>query len=244
MNGWLIVLSVIGGVLLLLLSTVCAGIVEARIRYEGGLVVSIHFLGFRKTVFSSEKTAEKPLRDIAGCPNPERLLKKEEKRRRKAEKEAERKRKKQEKQGKKPAKKAGPEPTPNPKENLDMILAILKRAYALTKGKLRFDFRKLHLRIATGDAASTAILYGVVLQSAAYLLQWVQDHYNEIHRRKGDMTIEPDYLSEKSSIDLDLRLQVRGVRAIPIGLGLLHAYRTEKKRAKLRAKKRIQEASR
>ncbi|MBE6529348.1 MAG: DUF2953 domain-containing protein [Ruminococcaceae bacterium] len=236
MNGWLIALSAIGGVLLLLVFILCFGFVGARISYEGELNVRISIFGFRKTIFP-RKTVEKSLTDVAKS-DPKKLLKKEEKRRKRAEKKAARLQKKQAKK-KQPSKKAGPEPTPNPKENLDMILAVLKRAYALTKGKLRVDFRKLRLSIATGDAASTAILYGTVVQTFSYLLQWTQDHFNEIRRKDGDLTITPDFLSQKSTFALDIRLQTRGFRAIGIAFGLFRAYRTEKRRARLHAKKRI-----
>lgn len=236
MNGWLIALSAIGGVLLLLVFILCFGFVGARVSYEGGLTVRISVFGFCKTIFP-RKSGEKALADIAKS-DPKKLLKKEEKRRKRAEKKAARLQKKQAKK-KQPSKKAEPEPTPNPKENLDMILAVLKRAYALTKGKLRVEFHKLRVTVATGDAASTAILYGAAVQSFSYLLQWTQDHFNEIHRNDGEMTVEPDFLSQTSAFELDLRLRTRGFRAVGIGLGLLRAYRTEKRRARLRAKKRL-----
>lgn len=236
MNALLIALSVVGGILLLLVSILCLGAVSARITFEDKLTVRVSAFGIFKFVFPQKK-AEKPLRDVAGA-DPKALLKAEEKRRKRAEKEAARKRKKQAKKEAAQAKKTAAEPKPNLKENLDMVLAILKRAYALTKGKVRVEFRKMHLRVATGDAASTAILYGVILQNVAYLLQWTQDHFNEIHRREGDMTVKPDYLAERPSLELDLRLRVAGPRAIGIALKMLHTYRTEKRRAKLRAKKR------
>ncbi len=241
MNGWLIALSVLGGILLLLILLICFGAVSARVTYEGELTVRISVFGFSKTVYP-RKSAEKPLQDVAGA-NPKKLLKAEEKRRRRAEKEAARKRKQQAKKEQAQAKKTGAEPKPNLKENLDMILAILKRAYSLTKGKVRVEFRKMHLRVATGDAASTAILYGVILQTVAYLLQWTQDHFNEIRRREGDMTVEPDYLSDQPSFELDLRLRIVGFRAVGIALKMLHTYQVEKRRAKLRAKKRILKAA-
>lgn len=241
MNGWLIALSVLGGILLFLILLICFGAVGARVTYEGELTVRLSILGFSKTIYP-RKNAEVRLRDVANS-NPEKLLKAEKKRRKRAEKEAERKRKQQAKKEQAQAKKTNAEPKPNLKENLDMIFAILRRAYALTKGKVRVEFRKMHLRVATGDAASTAVLYGTILQTVAYLLQWTQDHFNEIRRREGDMTVEPDYLSERPSFELDLRLRVAGFRAVGIALGLLHTYRLEKHRAKARAKKRILKAA-
>ncbi len=236
MNGWLIVLLAVVGVLLLFFGVLCFGFVSLLVSYEGGLTIRVSVFGFRKTIYP-RKSDETPLRDIAGA-NPERLLKAEEKRRRRAEKEEARRRKKQAKL-KQPPKKQAAEPTPNPKENLDMVLAILKRAYALTRGKLRVEFHKLHVTVATGDAAATAILYGTLVQSVAYLLQWAQEHFNEIRRKDGDMTVEPDFLSQHSTFALDLRLRARGFRAVGIAFGILRSYRLEKRRAKLRAKKRI-----
>lgn len=236
LQGWQIALLTIGGILLLLIFALCFGTVGVRMTYEDELTLRVSLFGIRKTIFPGKK--EKDLQDVSDSPNPNRLWKKEQKRLRKAEKKAERKRLKEKKKAV-AAQKSAAEPAPNWKETLDMILAILKRGYSLTKGKLHFEFRKLHIRIATGDAASTALLYGVAVQSAAFLLQWIQDHFNEIHRKDGDMTVEPDFLSQQSSLEVDFRLRVRLFRAIGIALGLYRSYISEKKRAKRRAKKRV-----
>ena len=238
MQGWQIELAVAGGIFLLLLLAILFGTASVRISYRNGLIVRVYVFGFYKTVFGGSP-AKKPLKDLAHAPSPDRLLKKEQKRLWQLEKKAEKKRKKAAKKAQKSAKPSADEPAPNLKENLDMILAILKRAYSLTKGNIRLDFRKLHLRVATGDAASTAIFYGVIVQNAALLLQWINDHFNKIHRRKGDMTIEPDYLSGKPSLEVDLRMRVRLLRAAGIGIGLYRTYTAEKKRAKRRAKRRV-----
>lgn len=239
MNGLLIALSIIGGILILLLLALFFGSVRVRLSFDGTVTVSVSVFGIRKRLFP-RAAPNKSLRDVADCRNPERLLRKEEKKRQKAAAKAlkkERKRKKKKDGTAKPAQK--PAPAPNLKENLDMVFALLKRAYALTKGKVGIEFRKMHLFVATKDAAQTAILYGIILQASSYLLQWVENHFHHIARKEGAVTVEPDFLSETPSAELDIRLSVRLFRAIGIGFGMFRAYLAERKRARHRAAKRM-----
>lgn len=239
MNGLLIALSIIGGILVLLLLALFFGSARVRLSFDGNLAVSISVFGIRKRLFP--RTApNKTLRDVSDCHDPERLLRKEEKKRRKAAAKAlkkEQKRKKKKSGAAEPAQK--PAPAPNLKENLDMVLALIKRAYTLTKGKVGIEFRKMHLFVATKDAAHTAIFYGIIVQASSYLLQWVEDHFHHIARKEGAVTVQPDFLSETPSAELDIRLSVRLFRALGIGFGMFRAYLAERKRARRRAEKRI-----
>ena len=109
----------------------------------------------------------------------------------------------------------------------------------VAEDKIKVEGAGVTFRLATGDAAGTAILYGVVLQTAAYLLQFTEDHFAHVRRRDGDMTVEADYLAPRPSAEIDLRLSVRLFRAIEIGFGMLRAYLTERRRARRRAAKRV-----
>lgn len=237
MNGLQIALSIIGGILLLFLLALFFGSASVQLTFDGDVAVSVSVFGIRKRLFP-RATPNKTLRDVADCKHPDRLLRKEEKKRQKAAAKALKKEQKRKKKGDaaKPAQK--PAPAPNLKENLDMVLALIKRAYTLTKGKIGIEFRKMHLFVATKDAAQTAILYGIILQASSYLLQWVEDHFHHIARKDGAVTVEPDFLSGTPSAELDLRLSVRLFRAVGIGLGMFRAYLAERKRARRRAAKR------
>ena len=239
MNGLLIALSVVGGVVVLLLLAIFLGSARVRLSIDGEVRVSVSVFGVRKQLFPRPKPKEK-LRDVSRC-RPDGVLRKEEKRRRKAAAKAEKKRLKEERKRAKKAsaKPSAPAPAPNLKENIDMIFALLKRAYTLTHGKLGIEFRKMHLRVATGDAAQTAILYGVILQTSTYLLQWVESHFNHVRREDGAMTIDPDFLADRPSAEVDLRLSVRLFRAIGIGIGMFRTYLSERRRARRRAAKRV-----
>lgn len=236
MTALTIVLSVIGGIAVLLLLALFLGSARMKISIDKEVLVSVSILGIRRQRFPRPKPKEE-LRDISRCRHPERILKKEERRRRKELAKAERKRLK-----KKAAQPSAPAPAPNLKENLDMIFALLKRAYKLTRGKVTIEFREMHLLVATGDAAQTAILYGVVLQTSAYLLQWTEENFNHVRRLDGAMTVEPDYLAAIPSAKVDLRISVRLFRAIGIGFKMLRAYFSERRRARRRAAKRTSDA--
>ena len=167
------------------------------------------------------------------------MLRRERRRQRRAEKRAEKKRlRAREKAAKRAEQKRAREkgqPTPNLKEKLEMILALLQLLYRETGGKLRLRVRRLHLWVGTDDAAKTAILYGAVLQSATYLLQWIDTHLLRIDRRDGAMTVEPDFVSGKCHADIDLTCSIRLYTALVIGVRMLLAFQREKATAMRKA---------
>ncbi|MBQ1262628.1 MAG: DUF2953 domain-containing protein [Clostridia bacterium] len=237
MHPLLIVLTVLGGLLLLLLLLLLLGHARVRIRCPGkALRVTLSVCGIPFTLLSD---AEKEIPDPKDLEHPEALLRRERRRQRRAEKRAEKKRlRAREKAAKRAEQKRAREkgqPTPNLKEKLEMILALLQLLYRETGGKLRLRVRRLHLWVGTDDAAKTAILYGVVLQSATYLLQWIDTHLLRIDRREGAMTVEPDFVSGKCHADIDLTCSIRLYTALVIGVRMLLAFQREKATAMRKA---------
>ncbi|MBQ2249913.1 MAG: DUF2953 domain-containing protein [Clostridia bacterium] len=237
MHPLLIVLTVLGGLLLLLLLLLLLGHARVRIRCPGkALRVTLSVCGLPFTLLSD---AEKEIPDPKDLEHPEALLRRERRRQRRAEKRAEKKRlRAREKAAKRAEQKRAREkgqPTPNLKEKLEMILALLQLLYRETGGKLRLRVRRLHLWVGTDDAAKTAILYGVVLQSATYLLQWIDTHLLRIDRREGAMTVEPDFVSGKCHADIDLTCSIRLYTALVIGVRMLLAFQREKATAMRKA---------
>lgn len=237
MHPLLIVLTVLGGLLLLLLLLLLLGHARVRIRCPGkALRVTLSVCGIPFTLLSD---AEKEIPDPKDLEHPEALLRRERRRQRRAEKRAEKKRlRAREKAAKRAEQKRtqrNDQPSPNLKEKLEMILALLQLLYRETGGKLRLRVRRLHLWVGTDDAAKTAILYGVVLQSATYLLQWIDTHLLRIDRRDGAMTVEPDFVSGKCHADIDLTCSIRLYTALVIGVRMLLAFQREKAAAMRKA---------
>lgn len=228
MTGLQIALTVIAGSLLVLLAVILFAPIRVRaVIRNGDILLTASLLFFRKNLLSlrEERTV---LKDVAKCRVSLRTVRKEKRRWKRLLKKAEKKRlKKRQKAAQKRL-----EPKLNIIERLNLIRNVLQRSYEITRGKLNARFDRMHIRLATGDAAETAILYGAVLQSAVHLFEWIDKHFTRIDRKEGAMTIEPDYLARKSDIDVDLTLSTTVCVAIPGLIRLLTSYQQEKRLAK------------
>ena len=241
MEVLLVIAAVIVG--LLLLGTFLLFFGQAKLhltcRKRPKVVVSI--LGIRFVILS-DKEEISPEKDLTRCHNPDRLLKKE---LRKRKKEAEKLRKKNEKAQKKAEMKAAKkkavttEVTPNLKENLEVITALIQEFYHTTKGKIKIQIHKFHIYVATDDAAKTAILYGVAVQAVSSLFQWIESHFTHLHRNPGDMSVEPDYTTDQTKVDVNLVCSIRIFHALKIWFHMNDFYTVQKTKALEKAKKRL-----
>lgn len=80
---------------------------------------------------------------------------------------------------------------------------------------------RLKVNVATGDAASTAIMYGVVVQSVAYVIELLQRITNVDGLEKADISVNADYLSEKTSLDLCFVFSLRVWHLFDILFGII-----------------------
>ena len=246
MNALWITLASIAGFLLLIVLLLIFGCAKIRITYTSKPRVVASVLGIRFTLVSDKEKKQEAQKDLSRCRNPQRALQKELRCQRKLEKKAlKKKQKAREKAARKAERKkqhkalAATTPSPNLVENLSMITSLIKKLYKVTRGRIGIHVKKMHLSVATGDAAQTAILYGAVVQASAYLLQWIETHFTHIRREAGDMQVRADYLNTKTHVEIDIICSIGLMRAIRIGLSMLSAYRSEKAVALKKAKKRI-----
>jgi hypothetical protein len=108
----------------------------------------------------------------------------------KAQLKAEKKRKKAEK--------------PKLTDIISLSAQVAKLFFSRFFGKLHIKVARLHVNVATGDAATTAILYGAVYP-AAHLLFAGLDKISKIDgKKKADMLITADYLGEQTTVDLKI----------------------------------------
>jgi hypothetical protein len=117
---------------------------------------------------------------------------------------------------------------PNLLENLACVFAVIRDVNYRTNGKLYFRVNRFRITVATDDAAKTGLLYGAVVQSAAYVFQWIETHFNHLHRKNGAMEILPDYTAQKSSAELDFSCSLTFLRALIIYLSAMGTYETKK----------------
>lgn len=248
MHPLLIVLICIGGLFLLIALLLLFGSARVRITCTKKPRVVVRVLGIPFTILS-DQDPEEAKNDLSRCRNPKRALKRELRRQKKLAAKAEKKKRKAamkaaEKAKKKKEKKARAKavPSPNLKENLDMILALLKKLYKVTEGKVKIRVKRLKIAVATDDAAKTAILYGTVVASVASIIGFIDRKFTRVRRRSGDMQVYTDYLSTRSRAEIDIICSIRLYRAAFIGISMLLAWKHERSLALEKARVRIEEA--
>ncbi len=248
-----ITLSILAALLLIALLLFFLGHAKLRVVCRERLRVVAYICGIPLTLVSDKEKEQPEPPDLSSCRNPERALRKELKRQRKL---AEKARKRRLRAQRKAAKRANrrekqhakrPTATPNLKENLEMISALLRDVYRETHGKIRVKFRRMHIYVGSEDAAKTAILYGVILQSTAYLLEFADSHFLVSEHREGDMTVEADYSADTCHADIDIVCSARLFRALGMAWSIWDAYRREKalaaKKASLRRAKKLRKSA-
>ena len=211
MDVFLTITAVIVGLILLLIPLFHFGRVTLRIVYRDTVRVTVSVLGIPFTLFSSKQKSKKKRRALTACKNPDRVLARERRRQRRLARKAAKKRLRDERKKRKKGATASKStaPAPNLKENLEMVFALIRRCHAEAQGQLRLTLRRMHLYVATEDAAKTAILYGVISQSLAYLLEWIDEHFVEVVQKEDSVVCVADFASQKTRADIDVRLSVR-----------------------------------
>lgn len=88
-------------------------------------------------------------------------------------------------------------------------------------GKVHFRSAKLYAKIATGDAASTALACGGAKAAASLIFETI-DNFAVLDRGSAkNVAIEPDFLSDETALDVDLRFRIRVIYALRYGLRIL-----------------------
>lgn len=87
---------------------------------------------------------------------------------------------------------------------------------------LKIKTVRMNIIVATGDAAKTAVVYGTVCQSVAYIMELLYNLTGFTVKRHGEVTVSPDFTAETSTIDLKLifKLRVWHVFAMLFSAGL------------------------
>lgn len=107
---------------------------------------------------------------------------------------------------------------------LDYLQALAKlagRAAGRALRSITVDCLRLDMLIATGDAADTAQRYGQVCGVLYPALAAVS---GPVHIRRRRLRVEPNFLAEKSAVQLDVRLHIWVFRLVGAAIALLVGY--------------------
>ena len=239
MSPLMIVLLSFVALIVLTLLLLIFGVAKLHVVFDGEVKVIASVLGIRFRIFPAKKEEkEKPLvecRDPKKALNREcRILAKQQKKERQQRLKAEKKKKKEQ-----AAQKKGKVVQTNPAEKVEMILAILRELYEQTNGKIRIRVKALHISVGTDDAAKTAILYGVVLQSVSCLVGWIDTVFNHLEHKDGEMSVTTDYVSGQCHANIHIVGRVSLLRGLRIALHMLSVKEQQERIAQKKAKKRL-----
>lgn len=230
-------LIVIGAILLFLLLLLTLP-VRIVICCRETVILKLKILCFGITLFPRKKKAVKP-----SHYTPKRLARRE----RRAAKRAARKARRAEKKRARRAERApssskghAKNSKPTLTENVMLIRALVAALIRKTGKHLRLKAARLHIRVATGDAAKTALLYGAVSGSLAILLDRLS-HLVRLKTKPTEMSVYADYLSERSTADVKLVFAISPIGAIALLTSVILTFiRTKRAQKAARRKKAIQ----
>ena len=134
-----------------------------------------------------------------------------------------------EKQEKKDAKRA--ESSQKKKKSIADILDIISLVSKLAKEVIRRFFKhlrisvaRLKVKVATPDAASTAIAYGAITQSVNLLIPILEEVKNFRLPDATELSVEADFLSDSPDIDVQLSFSIRVWHVLDIAIGAAGAF--------------------
>lgn len=126
------------------------------------------------------------------------------------------------------------------RENLQLLRALTAALVRRTGKHLRLHAARVHLYVATGDAATTAVAYGAVSASLAYLVATLE-RVMKVRARRGDVSVVADYLSDKPRADVKLHFSIPLGSALALAISLALAY-LKKRRAQRAARRAAEKA--
>ncbi len=193
--------------------------------YRETVVLKLGILCFSVTLFPKRTKRRDPKKYT-----PAKIRKRRRRATRKAEKKAKRAAKKAAKQAKKNnvTKGAHKADTLSLHEKIVLVRALTAALIRKTSKHLHLTAARLHIRVATGDAATTAILYGAVSASLSYLLAALDRTVN-LKSKPHDISVFADYLREKSSADIKLVFSMRSIGALSLLFSVMLAFVKEKR---------------
>ncbi|MBQ7353134.1 MAG: DUF2953 domain-containing protein [Clostridia bacterium] len=97
-------------------------------------------------------------------------------------------------------------------EYRETVLGIVKEFASV----LHFRFLNINIKIATDDAAKTAITYSLAVQGVSYLVSFLDNYSNIDVTKNSSINVYTDFLSEESSLDGSVLLYTRVYHALPV----------------------------
>ncbi len=188
--------------------------VKIRVKFDGELAVWAQVLFIKIKLFPRPKKKKKP------------------------KKIKEKPKKQKKKQEKKSESEAAPKPKVPILDMIKVITDVVKLFFKRFAKHFHIKIAKVNITVATGDAASTAILYGAVSSAVAILVETLNSVTNLDKLKKAEISVTPSYVEEKLSADIDLTFSLRVIGVLDMGLRSLFRFLKLHGRAKSKAQRK------
>ena len=118
-------------------------------------------------------------------------------------------------------------------QKLNFIREIISIFSDNFRKHLHVKLAKIHVKVATPDAAQTAILYGAVSTAVACIIDLIDDITNLKPIKNSAISVEPDFLSERSNVKLNIVLYVSALGAIKVLMKSFIKYYSSKNKTQI-----------
>lgn len=220
---------ILSGILLFLL-LLCAIPLSVRFRLGKAFCMEVRICGFRVLTFPPPVTTSVDLRDFT--------YKRHKKRLRKEARKAARKKKKEEQAAQKkstaPANRKKPEiATAHETESentMDRLREMMPFLHAVLDtvpkffGRMECNITRLHVTAGGEDAAQAAIHFGMLSQSAAYLLEVLDCRTRLAPLAENALIVRVDYTLPETVYDVDFTLNIRMGSVLHTGVDFLTSW--------------------
>lgn len=109
-------------------------------------------------------------------------------------------------------------------DKISTILTLVKLLFSRFFKHLRLDVSKIIVVVGAKDAASCAITYGIVSQSVAYLLEFLDKNLNIYKKRSGEIKVLCDFTAEKTVYDVFISASLNIWQLLDIAITLVYNY--------------------
>lgn len=122
-------------------------------------------------------------------------------------------------------------------ELLPLARDTVADVFEKTKKHVKLERYILKIKVATGDPASTGVLYGAVCAAAGPLLALALSARRKTQKKGAIFTeITPDFISDKPDIMLDIKFSTRVWRGLCMAMPLIKGYKNYRKLKKKKEK--------
>ncbi|MBQ2733498.1 MAG: DUF2953 domain-containing protein [Clostridia bacterium] len=195
--------------------------VRFRIKAESDVKLILELPFFRMQLFPEKEKRPNP-RSFTREGLKKQILKERKKADRQNKKKAAKAAKKQAR--KEAAQTAAPKKKMPLTEIIELVTLLVNKLLSNLSRRLRIDVRRLHVTVATGDAATTAIAYGAVSAAMAGLTEVLYLNTRTKLPKPENGGVYADFVGDTSRADIEIVLSIRVIGVLATLFSLAYNY--------------------